>query len=386
MVASNTIPDEKDLAYFTVASIIRKQADALKTGLSLLLGKPSELPRNVALVARCLWNVQVRRKQLVVLARWGGLGDVICILGCVRGLRERHPNSWIVVITPTACSELVGSSSLPDAAADRRSFFHGFIKWLCPGAPSYHPLLPDEYDPPRPNRLHLAEEFARALDVPSDLSGVTVRAPPRTRRRLARRVKNVNPQRHPLVVLHPGPTWPVREWPAEYWCALAQRISESTSAVIIKIGTDLDSMGRVRPLTPIPNTVDWTNQLDVTETAALLEFASVLIGIDSGPLHIAGALGIPAVGLFGPIFGYLRLHPDARTTIVSSSVPCLGCHHRPTLPLHWKTGCPYDIICMREITVEDVFTAVRPYIGSDEDPLADIRRGISKGQALTEMD
>jgi len=184
--------------------------------------------------------------------------------------------------------------------------------------------------------------------------------------------------------MHPGPTWPVREWPAENWSELAQRIAESTSAIIIKIGTDLDSMGRVRPLAPIPVAVDWTNQLDVSETAALLEFASVLIGIDSGPLHIAGALGVPAVGLFGPIFGHLRVHPDARTTIVSSNVPCLGCHHRPTLPLHWRTGCPYDIVCMREITVKDVFAAVRPYIGSEE-PLAGIRSGISEGQRLSEV-
>jgi ADP-heptose:LPS heptosyltransferase len=133
---------------------------------------------------------------------------------------------------------------------------------------------------------------------------------------------------------------------------------------MIKIGNDLDSMGRVRPCAPIPNAVDWTNQLDMSETAALLELAAVFVGIDSGPLHIAGALGVPAVGLFGPISGHLRLHPRARATIVSSSAPCLGCHHKPTGQLHWKTGCPYDIACMREITATDVFAAVAVHIGT----------------------
>jgi ADP-heptose:LPS heptosyltransferase len=135
---------------------------------------------------------------------------------------------------------------------------------------------------------------------------------------------------------------------------------------MIKIGTDLDSLGRMRPFAPIPNAVDWTNQLDVSETAALLEQASAIVGIDSGPLHIAGVLGVPAVGLFGPIFGHLRLHPQARATIVSGSVDCLGCHHMPTGQLHWKTGCPHDIVCMREITAKDVFTAVVPHIGGGD--------------------
>jgi ADP-heptose:LPS heptosyltransferase len=131
---------------------------------------------------------------------------------------------------------------------------------------------------------------------------------------------------------------------------------------MIKIGTDLDSMGRVRPLGPIPNASDWTNQLDVSETAALLELASVFVGIDSGPLHIAGMLGLPAVGLFGPISGHLRLRPDAKATIVSGSADCLGCHHMPTGPLHWRTGCPYDIMCMREIAAEDVFGVIVQHI------------------------
>jgi ADP-heptose:LPS heptosyltransferase len=299
-----------------------------------------------------------------VLTRRAGVGDLACMLGCARGLRGRHPNSWMVVISPPGCSELAASSGLPDAVTDRGSLFHGFISCLRRRGTFYEPLLPDECDPPRPQRLHLAEEFARALDVPADLSSVAFQAPPRARRLLARRLRNVNPWQRPIVVFHLGPTWPVREWPAENWRELAERVSESTSAIMIKIGIDLDSMGQVRPCAPIPNAVDWTNQLDISETAALLELAAVFVGVDSGPLHIAGALGVPAVGLFGPISGHLRLHPRSRTTIVSSNAPCLGCHHKPTGQLHWKTGCPYDIACMREITARDVFTAVAAHIGS----------------------
>ena len=343
----------------------RKHAGRITTGFTLLVRRPRELPRNLGLAAQWLWNVKVRRKRLVLLVREGGLGDLACLLACVPGLRERHPNSWLVVISPPGCWKLVRSSQLADATADQGGFFHRFIEGLCARSSFYRPLLPDEYDPPRPQVLHLADEFARALGVTYELSRVRFKAPPRVRRRLARRLREANPRQRPVVVLHPGPTWPVREWPPHRWSELAELISAHTSALMVKIGTDFDSTHRLRPFPAIRDAVDWTNQLDVIETAALLEQASALVGIDSGPLHIAGVLRVPAVGLFGPIFGHLRIHPHARTIAVSGGVDCLGCHHAPTGHLHWRTGCPNDIACMQEITAKDVFAAVAYCLETD---------------------
>src|SRR5205814_9464483 len=126
------------------------------------------------------------------------------------------------------------------------------------------------------------------------------------------------------------------------------------SAMMIKIGTGIDSMRETRPVKPIPNVVDWSNKLSVMETMALLELSSAFVGIDSGPLHLAGVLGVPSVGLFGPIDGKLRLHPRAQTKIVTGNTSCLGCHHGLTGRLHWRTGCPYNIECMQGIWADTV--------------------------------
>src|SRR5205085_10777603 len=139
---------------------------------------------------------------------------------------------------------------------------------------------------------------------------------------------------------------------------LAALLHNRTSAMLIKIGTDLDSMLRSRPIPPIAHAIDWTNRLTLMETVALLEQASGFIGIDSGPLHLAGVLGVPSVGLFVPISGDRRIHPRARTAIITGDVDCLGCHHRPTGPLHWRTGCPHDIACMHSIVAEGVLGAL----------------------------
>jgi ADP-heptose:LPS heptosyltransferase len=350
------------VATLSLIGIAQKTAGPVASGLSLLLRRPLDLPRVFGLAIRWVWHVGVRRKRMLTLTRLGGLGDLLCVLACVPGLRRRHPNSWLLLIAPTRSRKLAISTGLPDATVEADSFAGKLCLRFSTLSTYYQPLLPDEHDPPQPQALHLAHEFARALGVKADLSSVSLRVPDRARRRMKRRLLAANTGGQSIVVLHPGPSWPVREWPHHRWCELTEIISARIAAIIIKIGMDLDSYGHLRPSAYIPNTVDWTNQLDVIEIAALLEQADLFVGIDSGPLHIAGVLGVPAVGLFGAISANLRLRPSAPATIITGKLDCLGCHHSPTGHLHWRTGCPNDIACMREITAKEVFAAVARYL------------------------
>ena len=344
---------------------IRVCLERIVSGLSLFLNPLNEAPVNFLLLTRYLWNIYGRRKNLLVLVREGGIGDMACLLASVPDLRDRHPNPWLVVITPRGCRELVASSMLPDAVAEANNFFHRLVERSCDRSAYYQPYLPDEYKPPRPQMLHLINEFARELGARPNPNSVQFRATDRVRRGLQQQLRDINRDGRPVIVLHPGPTWPVREWPHQRWCELAELIRARTSAIMIKIGTDIDSMRRPRPIDPIPYTIDWTNKLTVIETVALLEQATAFVGIDSGPLHLAGVLGTPSVGLFGPISGQRRIFPRSRTTIVTGDVDCLGCHHRSTGPLHWRTGCPYDIACMRNIAAKGVLSALLDLCSSE---------------------
>jgi ADP-heptose:LPS heptosyltransferase len=227
-------------------------------------------------------------------------------------------------------------------------------------APQFYlvPRLPDEQTPPTPQTLHLAEEFARAVSVNTDFLSVNFKAPKRVKRRIARRLQIVNPLKLPVVVLHPGPSWRVREWPSDRWGELGTKIFSTRSAVMIKIGTDVGSDLLVRQAASIPAACDWVNSLEVIEFVALLEQASAFVGIDSGPLHIATAMGVPSVALFGPTNGRLRVHPRAKTIFVTGEVSCLGCHHAFPAHLHWRSGCPNNIACMEGITSDHVLDAL----------------------------
>ena len=97
----------------------------------------------------------------------------------------------------------------------------------------------------------------------------------------------------------------------------------------------------------------------------MLSLCDGFIGIDSGLLHIAGAVGTPAVGLFGPVKPAMRLAPSAPVRAVHAPlamVPCLGCHHLEP-PIHWRTDCPFDVLCMRALSPDAAFEAARDLIG-----------------------
>lgn len=74
--------------------------------------------------------------------------------------------------------------------------------------------------------------------------------------------------------------------------------------------------------------------LGLRQSAALMQMCDVFLGPDSGPLHLAGALGVPAVGLFGPIASDLRVRYARSITGIDGEGECAGCgwHELPMMP------------------------------------------------------
>src|SRR5438067_2819287 len=96
--------------------------------VSLVLNDLDKSQRNLLLILKFIWHTRILSRNLVVLFRPWGVGDVICLLSCIPGLRRRYTNSWVVAITPLDCWRFVASSGLVYAAADSDSFFHNIVK------------------------------------------------------------------------------------------------------------------------------------------------------------------------------------------------------------------------------------------------------------------
>jgi ADP-heptose:LPS heptosyltransferase len=89
----------------------------------------------------------------------------------------------------------------------------------------------------------------------------------------------------------------------------------------------------------------------------LLERCRAFVSNDSGVMHLAAAVGVPVVGLFGPT-DWVRLHPwTLQHAIVRRDLPCMPCFYYSSRPLRCVANINYA--CMREISVDEVYNAVQ---------------------------
>ena len=124
------------------------------------------------------------------------------------------------------------------------------------------------------------------------------RAADRAARDFLSRIGDQGPQ--PLIAMHCGGHYFIRKrWPTAYFAELALRIMQAGYRVIL-IGGGEDREIAAEVLTEVPQAGSAVGRLKLGETAALLKKCQLLIGNDSGPLHLAAALGVPTLGLFGP--------------------------------------------------------------------------------------
>jgi heptosyltransferase-2 len=153
---------------------------------------------------------------------------------------------------------------------------------------------------------------------------------------------------HPLVALCPGSTNSrAKRWPAEAFAALADMLAERAGAQVFLIGAgeELDISEEVaRRACTRPQIL--TGRTNLAQTAALLSAADLLVTNDTGPAHVAAAVGCPVVVIFGPTKPETTRPFSMLAEVVRKPPECAPCMLR---------DCPIDHRCMTAITAEDVF-------------------------------
>ena len=157
-----------------------------------------------------------------------------------------------------------------------------------------------------------------------------------------------------LVVIHAGSVHPsAKRWPASSWSCFADDLHMATGARIVLTGSKSDEPVVVEVLknarSPVVSLVGRTT---VEEMLGLLARADLVASGDSGPLHLAVALGRPVVAAYGPtdprIYG--PYNPAAPPRLHRKDLPCSPCY-----PTSAGADCPLgDPICMRLVTVRQM--------------------------------
>lgn len=167
----------------------------------------------------------------------------------------------------------------------------------------------------------------------------------------------------PLLGLNPGAEYgPAKRWPATNFIAAASEIQRRTGCQWLIFGGagDLALAEEIssgiqggRPTgTTMPNVVNVAGKTSLRELMALMTLCRVVLTNDTGPMHVAAALGIPVVVPFGSTSPELTgpgLPGDPLHHLLKSTAPCAPCFLRT---------CPVDLRCLTGIPVEQVVSAV----------------------------
>lgn len=161
----------------------------------------------------------------------------------------------------------------------------------------------------------------------------------------------------PLVAIHPGSGAWVKAWTETKWAYVADTLADQLDGLVVLTGSDHELPLCQRIAAHMKNRpAIMAGDTNLGSLAALFQRSAVVLGPDSGPLHLAVAVDAPTVALFGPAdpveFGSWG-SPERHQVLVSE----IGC--RPCRVLDWGSDDPAFHPCVRDITPTRVLEAAR---------------------------
>lgn len=209
-------------------------------------------------------------------------------------------------------------------------------------------------------RICLGSDFRPAVESPAPLIETSAH-----QRQLAQELfgaYGIKEHAGPLVVINPGATNSrAKCWPADSFAELSDRLILDLNARIVMTGgpSELDYAERVMWRMKTPGAINLAGKTSMGELIGLLESADLLISNDTGPAHIAAALGRPVLTIFGPTneFETAPTGPQAEM-IRAEGIECARCMNRE---------CPIDHRCMTRISVDDIYARVLTILNFNND-------------------
>ncbi len=323
-------------------------------------------------------------EQRFAVVRLGSLGDIVHTFPAVAGLRKSFPQAEILWLTHPRWKDLVACSGLPTeilpvdsrdlasvrqaVAAMRKRKFEAAIDYQGLWKSALLPALGGIA-----RRIGFANETIREYGVPvlytdrvhchtthiADQNGeltlqagatcavapVSLQVPEKEEERLRVALEQQNAP--PYVVLSPGGGWRSKCWPAKRFGALAQKIAKCLGLrCVVNYGPgDTGLFNEVFVASGDVRLIPHNGNL--RSLMALLKNAACVVGGDTGPLHLAVALGAPVVALFGPT-DPLRNGPYPQGTVLRSASAVTSYHRMDETDTS-----------LLDLSVDQVFEAVK---------------------------
>jgi ADP-heptose:LPS heptosyltransferase len=264
----------------------------------------------------------------ILIIKLGALGDFIQSLGPMKAIREHHPAAQITLLTTLPYEKLAHQSGYVDTIwIDDRPRIYQFVKWLnlrnrlrlgkfsrvydlqtSGRSASYFKLFSNTEKPewsgiakgcshhhsnPSRNFMHTQDRQREQLQIagiyqvpPTDLSWMTSD------------LSHFNlPQSYGLLVPGGAAHRPAKRWPTKRYTELAAHMNAKGITPII-LGTSAESDVATKIVKFVPETLDFTGKTNLIDIGAMAKKAKLVVGNDTGPMHIASATNCPCIVLF----------------------------------------------------------------------------------------
>jgi len=156
-----------------------------------------------------------------------------------------------------------------------------------------------------------------------------------------------------FIHIHPTSRWLFKCWPPEKTAELIEKLQTEGHAIVVTSAPDRTELGMVELILNKLNAppINLAGQLTLKELAALASRAKLFVGVDSAPMHIAAAMGIPVAVLFGPSGESLWGPWQTPSRVITTKHPCRPCGN---------DGCGGGKLseCLTDIPVEAVAAAI----------------------------
>ena len=156
----------------------------------------------------------------------------------------------------------------------------------------------------------------------------------------------------PFVVLNPGAKWVTKRWPLHHWIDLAEKVLRNTELeIVVTGGADDDDWGRAIERAVPEISVNFCGLTSLPALAHILSRAEAMVTGDTGPMHLAAAVGAGGLALFGPTRPWRTGPFGGHFEILRPEIKCLGC---------LKKNC--DQPCLELLSPDLVFAALETYL------------------------
>lgn len=337
--------------------------------------------------------IQHNRLKNILLIRFSAIGDIILTTPLIRCLKQTFPESNIDIVVKKQYAPLLAANphlnriiawepgsvfsllrqvrpwsfdGVIDLQGNTRSGLLMLFRGKAAGARFRHMRLCrfllvktglNLYGKTVPVPLRFLDSV-RKWQVADDGRGLELSVEPRAAAAVQSVLKAAGlPGKRPYVVLAPGAGRATKRWPQDNYAETARRLVARGYRVVLTGGeNDRELCRGITDTADADRIVDLSGRCSLSETAALLGGAALLITNDTGVMHMGCAVGTPVTAIFGPTSAELGFYPfRAVSSVVERTLDCRPCS------FHGTDKCPRTHFnCMNTISVDDILAASEP--------------------------